>query len=435
MDSSLLLLIGFILIFVLAVLKVPIWLALLGSAIFIQHFVNHMSLNGILVTLTENLNRTSLMCIPFFLLVGTIVQETTMGKRLLNFAIVLVQRIRGGLAIACVVANGLFGAISGSSGAATAFFGKLVHKPLKDSYNAEISLGIITSSSTLSGILPPSITLVMYAITSQTSVAKVFLSGVIPAIVIIIAVCFYLLIKLSRMQKKGLYSPSQMRLIGDVDIKELTIIRAGIDAIPVFVLPVIVFAGIYSGVFTTTEAAAISALYCLICGIFLRDITLRNIFKIFKTSIKSVIAILVLFSAASAFAQAITIAQFPQLVSNLMSGFNRVQFLMFLNIMLLIVGLFIDCTPCILIFTPIVMPTALALGIDPVHLGLIFVVNLSIGLFSPPLGLHLFVCQGATGEDFLLIAKSVLPYMVIYFCLCLLFTYVPWFAMFMPNLI
>lgn len=433
MSSGALVLIGCLIIVILAVLKVPIWISLLCGTVFIQHFCNHMSLNGLLVTLVENLNKSSLMCVPFFMLVGTIVQQTTMGERLLNFCIILLRKIKGGLAVASVVANGLFGAISGSSGAAVALFGKIVYKPLKETYDEDISLGIITTSATLSGIIPPSITFIMYGVTASTSVAKLFAAGVIPGILIVLCCCVYLMFRLNRMEKKGTFTPSKVVYIGD--IQDLTFRKAFLMALPVFVLPVIVFVGIYSGIFTPTEASAISALYCLICGFGLGDIKLKSSVTIFKSAIKTIVSIITLFTAASAFAQAITIAQLPQLVSALFESFNKIQFLLFLNVLLLIVGCLIDATPAILIFVPILMPTAVALGIDLVQLGVIFTINLSIGFFTPPFGMNLFICQGVTHAGIGKIIHACVPYIFIYLALVLLFTYVPWFSMFLPGII
>ena len=432
MSTGLLVLIGCIIIVILAVLKVPIWISLLSGTFFIQHFANHMSLSGILVTMAENLNKTALLCVPFFIIVGVIIQETTMGERLLNFCIVLLRKVRGGLAVAAVVANGLFGAISGSSAAAVALFGKIIHEPLKEQYDEDVSLGIITSSAVLSCVIPPSITFVMYGIATSTSIAKLFAAGVLPGICIIVAVSIYIQFRLSAMQRKGLYTPSEVKLIGNV--RNLGLTKAFVQAIPVFVLPVIVFVSIYTGIATPTEASAIAALYCLVCAFCLREFTLKKALNIFKSSFKTIVSILTLFMAASAFAQAITVAQLPQMISNMLGGFTRFQFLLFLNVLLLIIGCLLDVAPSVLIFAPIFMPTAMALGVDLVHLGVIFTINLSIGMFTPPFGMNLFVSQSVTKVGFGKIVHSVIPYIIIYTALILLFTYVPWISMLLPNL-
>lgn len=432
MNAPGLLLVGIAIIVILALAKVPLWISMICGSLFITYFVNGMPVSGFMSNMAESLNKTSLMCIPFFIISGALMQETSMARRLINFCIVLLKRVSGGLAFAAVVANGLFGAVSGSSAAAVALFSNILYKPLKDSYDEDLSLGIITSSAILSNIIPPSITFIIYGTAASTSIVKLFAAGALPGIIILLTLCVYIKIRLVGMQRKGLYTPSKVTLIGDV--AELSLGKAFVEAIPIFLLLLGIFGGIYSGLCTPTEAAALSVVFCLVCSAVFRDLSLKGVLSVLKQSFKTVAAIFTLVAAAHIFAQAITLAQVPQLVSNLVGDLSKFQFLLLLTVILLIVGCLLDIAPAVLVFTPIFLPSAVALGIDPVHLGVIFVVNLSIGFITPPFGFNLFVFSSVTKAPIGRIIHAVLPYIAILIVLCLLFTYIPSISMFLPGL-
>ena len=408
----------------LAVLNVPIYVAILSGTVYLQIFVNDISLAGTFNTMVESISKSSLLCIPFFILVGNFMQSSTLGKRLIDLFSTILKNIRGGLSIAALISNAFFGAISGSSPAAVATFSPILYKPLEEKYGWKMSLGLLTSSGALSIIIPPSITLIVYAAATNQSVAKLFMAGFLPGILIVVLVCGYLVIKAPPVEK------NEGKDRGKSEIGEA--LKKGL---PVLVLPIIILGGIYGGIFTPTESAAVAAIYAAVISLILKDIKIRDIPKIIGASSKTIGQLMIIIASSIAFAQAATIAQLPAAVSTLFVDMGKIEFLLLLNIVLLIVGCFFETSSAVLLLSPLILPTALSLGIDPVHLGLIFTVNLSIGMFTPPFGLNIFVAQGVLGKSIGEISKSVVPFIVLYIVAVLIITYIPSISLLLPDLL
>lgn len=402
----------------LALVGVPIYVALLGSTFYLMT-VNGMPLNNVVTGLFEALTKNSLLAVPFFIFAGSIMANTSLGRRLVNVFEVLLRPVKAGLAISCLAANALFGAISGSAPAATATFGKIVYKPIRDQYDDNTAVGLITSAGALSTIIPPSILIIMYAIATETSITKLFLAGIMPGILIVVIVSLYLMFRFRKMAKSPAASGKEIR-------------KALLDSIPVVIMPVIVLGGIYGGFCTPTEAGAVAAVYSLIVGVFiLKDIKPKALIPILKDSAITTSQVFILVAVSTVFAQATTISQFQTPLLELFSGMNRVEFLLILNIMLLIVGCFFEGGSATLILAPLILPVALSMGIDVMHLGIIFVINLSIGMFTPPFGLNIFVTQSVLGKSLGMISKSLVPYIILYVCALLLITFIPEIALFL----
>lgn len=409
---------------VLSLLKCPIYVSILGAAIYLQIFVNHMSLTNLFTGFFEAMTKNSLMAVPYFMVAGSIIAASSLGTRLINVFIELLKRVRGGFPIACVLSNGVFGAISGSGPAATAVFGKICHKPLAERHGDKLSLGVIVSSASLSTIIPPSISMIIFGVATETSITKLFQAGFIPGILIIVIVSIYLIIVCK--PKPG------------VEVEHFSIRSFGKalwKGIPVLILPVIVLGGVYSGLCSPTECGVIAALYSFIVAVFiLRDIKPRQLLGVFKDSARTTGQVFLLIATSTVFSQAATIAQLPAMLTEAFSGMGRVQFLLMLNILLLIMGCFFDTGAAILILAPMLMPAALALGIAPLHLGIIFVSNLAIGLFTPPFGLNIFVAQSVLKEPMGKISRSLVPYIILYIVGVLIITYVPELSTFLPGI-
>ncbi len=327
----------------------------------------------------------------------------------------MLKHIRGGFPISCVVANGIFGAISGSGPAATAVFGKICYEPLKEHHGESMSLGVIVSSASLSTIIPPSVSMIIYGVATESSITQMFLAGILPGILIVAMVSVYLIIRCKR-------KPGEER--EKFSAKEFG--QAFVKGIPVLILPIIVLGSIYTGLCTPTESGAISALYAFIVAVFvLKDIKLRQMPSVLKDAARTTGQVFLLIATSTVFSQAATVAQLPQLLEAAFGGMTKITFLLMLNILLLIVGCFFDTGAAILILAPMLLPTAVALGINPFHLGIIFVANLAIGLFTPPFGLNIFVAQSVLKRPMGIISKAVLPYIAIYFAAVLIITYIP----------
>jgi len=409
----------------LSALRVPIYLTLLTATLYLQNFVNHMSMQASFQALVETIAKSSLLCIPFFILAGNFMQVSSLGDRLVNLFVTLLKRIRGGFAIAALVANAFFGAISGSSPAAVATFGNIIFKPLEKLYGSKLALGLLTSSGALSIIIPPSITLVIFGVATNTSVAKLFMAGLLPGILIVAIVSTYLVAKCPPVSDEEIEALTGKTSLGNAFFKSL----------PVMVLPIIILGGIYGGIFTPTEAAAVAAIYACVAALALRDLKISDIPKVLVTSCKTSGQLMILIASSCAFAQAAVVAQIPLMVQKALQGTGKFGFLMLLNLLLLLVGCLFETGSAVLILAPLVLPTATALGVDPIHLGIIFTVNLAIGMFTPPFGLNIFVVQGTLHKGMGEISKAVLPFIALYFGACLILTYVPEISLFLPNLL
>ena len=421
-----------VILLILVALNCPIWVAIFGATLYLQIFVNHMNLTNLFTGIFEACTKTSLLAVPYFILAGSIIASSSLGTRLINIFIALLRNIRGGLAIACLVANAIFGAISGSAPAATATFGKVVYEPLKEAHGKKLSLGLITSSGSLSTVIPPSITLIIFGVATETSISRLFICGFLPGIVLVAIVAVYLFI----VCKENAFATSAVNDNREDDIQNLTIKKAFKEGILVLLLPVIVLGGIYSGLCTPTESGAIAALYSFIVAFFVyKDLKPSNLMGIFKDSAKTTAQIFILIAVSTAFAQAATIAQLPLLIQGMFSGVGKIGFLLILNIVLLIVGCFFDSSAAILIFAPMLLGTAVSLGISPLQLGIIFTVNLSIGMFTPPFGLNIFVSQSVLKVSMSDVAKSVLPFIGLYVLGLFLITYIPQISLILPQLL
>jgi C4-dicarboxylate transporter DctM subunit len=207
------------------------------------------------------------------------------------------------------------------------------------------------------------------------------------------------------------------------------------ESIPVLVLPIIILGGIYGGVFTPTEAAAVAALYACLASLSLGDFTPKDLPGIFMGTCKTSAQLMVIIAASCAFAQAAIVAQIPSRIASLFEETNRFEFLIILNMVLIVVGCLFETGSAILILAPLILPTALEMGIDPVHLGIVFTVNLAIGMFTPPFGLNIYVVQGIFGKGMGEISAACVPFIILYFGTCLILTYVPWISLFLPKLL
>lgn len=409
----------------LSLLKCPIYISILCSAIYLQIFVNHMSLTNVFTGFFEAMTKNALLAVPFFMVAGSLIAASSLGTRLINVCIETLKSIRGGLPIACVIANAIFGAISGSGPAATATFGKIVHKPLSERHGESMSLGIITSSACLSTIIPPSITMIIYGVATETSITKLFLAGILPGILIVVIVSVYLIIMCK--PRPGVEKEKfSARAFG----------KALWKGLPVLVLPVLVLGSVYTGICTPTESGALAAAYSFIVAVFgTRDIKFKQLLPIFKDAGRTTAQVFLLIAGSTVFSQAATIAQLPAAVTEAFGGIGQIQFLLMLNVLLLIVGCFFDTSAAILILAPMLLPTAAALGIPSLHLGMVFVVNLAIGLFTPPFGLNIFVAQSVLKRPMGQISKACVPYIILYIVSVLIITYVPALSTALPALL
>ncbi len=416
----------FVILFVLMLIGVPIAISLgLSSALTIMFF-SPDSTRGLAIKMFETSEHTTLLAIPFFLIAGAFMTTGGVAQRLIDFANACVGHIRGGLAIGSVLACMLFAALSGSSPATVAAVGSIaIAGMVRSGYTQEFGAGIICNAGTLGILIPPSIVMVVYAAATEQSVGKMFVAGVIPGILLGIAlmVAIYIVARVKKL-------PAQPR----VSVKEW--LGAFRRAMWGLLLMVIILGGIYTGMYTPTEAAAVAAVYSMFVALFIyKDMRIRDFSKVMLDSGKMTVMLMFIIANAMLFAHVLTTEQIPQTIASWVSemGFSPWMFLVIVNIVLLIAGSFMEPSAVILILAPIFFPIAMELGIDPIHLGIIMVVNMEIGLITPPVGLNLFVTSAVTGMPITRTIKAALPWLMILLVFLILITYIPAISLALPN--
>ncbi|MFK3947251.1 C4-dicarboxylate TRAP transporter large permease protein DctM [Pseudomonas fulva] len=416
----------FLLLFIFMFLGVPIAISLgLSGAVSILLF-SQDSLSSLAIKLFETSDSYTFLAIPFFLLSGAFMTTGGVAQRLIDFANACVGHIRGGLAIAAVLACMLFAALSGSSPATVAAVGSIaVAGMVRSGYPKEFGAGIICNAGTLGILIPPSIVMVVYSAATETSVGKLFMAGVIPGILLGVSlmVAIYIVARVKKL-------PAQPR----ASFREwLTAARRAFWGL---LLLVIILGGIYSGMFTPTEAAAVAAVYSAFIALFVyKDMTWRECPKVLLESGRLTIMLLFIIANAVLFAHVLTTEQIPQQITQwvLSEGLTPIGFLIMVNVVLLIAGSFMEPSAIILILAPIFFPIAMELGIDPIHLGIVMVVNMEIGLVHPPVGLNLFVTSAVTGLTLGQTIRAALPWLSILLLFLILVTYVPYISLALPE--
>ena len=416
----------FLLLFVFMFLGVPIAISLgLSGAVSILLF-SQDALSSLAIKLFETSDSYTFLAIPFFLLSGAFMTTGGVAQRLIDFANACVGHIRGGLAIAAVLACMLFAALSGSSPATVAAVGSIaVAGMVRSGYPREFGAGIICNAGTLGILIPPSIVMVVYSAATETSVGKLFMAGVIPGILlgVILMVVIYIVARVKNL-------PAQPR----ATFREW--LHTAQRAFWGLLLLVIILGGIYSGMFTPTEAAAVAAVYSAFIALFVyKDMKISECPKVLLESGRLTIMLLFIIANAMLFAHVLTTEQIPQQITAwvLSEGLTPIGFLIMVNIVLLVAGSFMEPSAIILILAPIFFPIAMKLGIDPIHLGIVMVVNMEIGLVHPPVGLNLFVTSAVTGLTLGQTIRAALPWLSILLLFLILVTYVPFISLALPN--
>ncbi|MBY0221597.1 TRAP transporter large permease [Sporosarcina aquimarina] len=412
----------FILLAIFFAIGVPIAIALGLASAGVAYFGDLAPLQLVPQQMFNATNSFPLMAIPFFILAGSLMQTGGISKRLVAFASTLVGHISGGLAMVVIITSMFFAAISGSGAATTAAIGSiLIPAMIAKGYDINYASANQAVSGALGVIIPPSIPLILYAISAKTSVGDMFLAGILPGILVTLS----LLISAYLISKKKRYG-------GEKKASPKEIVVGFKNAILSLLMPAIVLGGIYGGIFTPTEAAVIAVVYSFIIGVFIyREIKWRDIPRVFKESAVTTAIVMIIISTAGLFSFVLNRLRVPDLVSDAFLGFstNVFVFIIIVNIFLLIVGMFMEAAAAILIFVPILLPVALSLGMDPVHFGVIVVVNLAIGLVTPPVGLNLFVALKISNTRIEAISRAVIPFVIILFVDVLIISFIPWLSL------
>lgn len=368
-----------------------------------------------------------LLAIPFFMFAGAVLTQGGISKRLVNFAQCLIGSVTGGLAMVATVAAMFFAAISGSSAATTAAIGGSLIVAMKEKgYSRDFSAAAIAAAGTTGVVIPPSTPMVVYGVVTGASIGALFLGGIIPGLLMgfsMMAVNYFL-------AKKGGYTG-----IPRVSLKVAW--ASFTDAVWGILMPIIILGGIYGGIFTPTESAAVASVYGLLVGIFVyKEVKVSDIFRIAKTAVISSALVMFILSTANLFSWMMIMANVPQRLAMALSNFTTdpVIIMMMINIFLLFLGTFLTASAAISIVAPIFFPLITAVGVDPVAFGVIMVVNLAIGCITPPVGVDLFVAQTIAGISLERISKAVFPYILVLIASLALITIFPQLILFLPNL-
>jgi len=377
--------------------------------------------------IATGLDSFALLAIPFFILAGQIMNQGGMARRLINFARSLLGLLPGALSHVNILASILFGAISGSAVAAASAVGGIMAPEMeKDGYDKNFSAAVNITSATTGLLIPPSNILIVYSLASGgVSIAALFLAGYLPG----------LLVGLSLMAVAGIMA--LRKKYGSSKVFELKqILWRFLDAVPSLTLLVVVMGGIVAGLFTATEAAAVAVLYALILALIYREISLRDIPQILMNASGTTAVVLLLVATSVGMSWIMAYVNIPQqLTASLLSlTDNGIVILLLINIILLGVGIFMDITPAVLIFTPIFLPIAVSLGIDPIHFGIIIVLNLCIGLCTPPVGSVLFVGVGVVKTRITEVTRPLLPFFIAMIIALMIVTFIPSLSLWLPDL-
>jgi C4-dicarboxylate transporter, DctM subunit len=418
----------FLMLFIFMGLGMPVAVALgLSSLLTIMAFA-HDSLASLSLKLYDTSEAYTLLAIPFFILGGSFMTTGGVAKRMIRFANACIGHFRGGLAMASVMACMLFAAVSGSSPATVVAVGSIVIGGMvKAGYPKNFAAGVICNAGTLGILIPPSIVMVVYGAATETSVGKLFMAGIVPGIMLGL-----MLMAAIYVRARMLNLPRQPR----ATLAEA--LKAGRDSLWGLLLVVIILGGIYGGVFTPTEAAAVAAVYAFVVAVFVyRDLGMKDVPKVLLESGKVTVMLMFIVANALLFAHVLTTERIPQTIAETIVGWGMPawQFLIVVNILLLIAGMFMEPTGIVLILAPILFPIAQRLGIDPVHLGIIMVVNLEIGMVTPPVGLNLFVTTGITNMSIMQVARAALPWTTVLLVFLIIITYVPIITLALPRLV
>ena len=412
----------------LTLLGLPIGHAMIGGSVL------YLLMTGLDVgTAAEQLSNGMyssfvLLAIPLFILAAEFMTIGSITERLLSFCNAFVGRFRGGLAHVNVVQSIIFAGMSGSALADAASSGKLMQKMMTQDgkYTASFAAALTAASSVIGPIIPPSIPMVIYALVSDTSIGYLFLGGVVPGLLLGVAQMAYV----SFVARRRNFPVEQAVPLRDIP-------RITWEAFPALMMPVVLFGCLYSGITTPTEAAALAAFYALLVSAFLyRAVTWGGVYKSLVTSARITISIGILIAAAMVFNYVITVENIPKTLAIMMQRYelSPFTFLLFANVIMLILGCFLEGTTILLIIVPVLLPTANALGVDPVHFGVVAVVNIMIGLVTPPYGLLLFMMVKIAEVSLKDLVREVMPFLGAMIVALTLITYIPSLVLFLPRL-
>lgn len=406
---------------------VPVAVSLGASTVITMLFFTDLDVATIPQLIFDGINKFALMAIPMFILAGNLLSKGGSARRIIDFAKSMVGHLPGGLPMSAIFACVIFAAVSGSSPATVVAIGSIMFVAIKEAgYPKEYAVGGITTAGSLGILIPPSVVMIVYGVTAEVSIAQLFMAGVVPGLMLGGMMILQTYIGAKKLGFKATTpEPWSER------------IKKFFRAFWALLIVVVVIGGIYGGIFTPTEAAAASAIYALIISLFVyKDIKFKDLWDICLESAITTAMIFFIIANAVVFAYLLTSENIPQTIADsiLAANIGKIGFLIIVNVLLFIMGQFMEPSSVVMIMVPLLLPIATALGVDPVHFGILLIVNMEIGMITPPVGLNLFVASGLTGMNLKDVIVSCLPWTLTLFIGLILVTYIPEISLWLPRL-
>jgi len=417
--------------FLLLIVGMPIAMALGMSTFFVMTTVDGAPPVSLLArSIVTGADSFPLIAVPLFVLAGDLMQKGGLSRRIIFFASSLVGHVRASLCYVNVLASMFFAAISGSAPATVAAIGSNIIPAMKDmGYKKDFSAALTASAGMIGVMIPPSIPFIIYGVTAEVSIGKLFIAGIIPGILFGLA---FMLVSRFLVRKQP---------VMELELKPFTVkgVRdTFIQSFWALIVPFIILGGIYGGIFTPTEAGAVAVVYAIFCGVFIyKEISIKSLPTIFARSTLTSATILVLVIFASAFGRLITYEQIPTTIASALVAVsdNPIIILLLINLLLLLIGMFMETISAIIILTPILLPVVILLGVDPIVFGVILTVNLAIGFCTPPLGVNIFVASQVSNVSIEKISKALLPFLLVMLFLLMIVTFVPSISLFLTTFV
>ena len=406
---------------------VPVAVSLGASTVLTMLLFTDLDVAAMPQLIFDGINKFALMAIPMFILAGNLLSKGGSARRIIDFAKSMVGHLPGGLPMSAIFACVIFAAVSGSSPATVVAIGSIMFAAIKEAgYPKEYAVGGITTAGSLGILIPPSVVMIVYGVTAEVSIAQLFMAGVVPGLMLGGMMIAQTYIGAKRLGFKATTpEPWSDR------------VKKFFRAFWALLIVVVVIGGIYGGIFTPTEAAAASAIYALIISLFVyKDIKFKDLWDICLESAITTAMIFFIIANAVVFAYLLTSENIPQTIADsiLAANIGKIGFLIIVNVLLFIMGQFMEPSSVVMIMVPLLLPIATALGVDPVHFGILLIVNMEIGMITPPVGLNLFVASGLTGMNLKDVIVSCLPWTLTLFIGLILVTYIPEISLWLPNL-
>lgn len=411
---------------ILLVLGAPIYLTMGVTSGLV--FASEGSLVPLAQKIIDELNSPTLLAVPYFVIAATFMERGGVAKALIQAATAWIGRVHGGLGLVSVLTCAIFAAMCGSSVATAIAMGTImIPAMLRNGYNPAFAGGILVSAGTLGILIPPSLAFVVYGVLADASIPRLFLGGVVPGLISAAMMGVYVYFY----SKKNGY-------VDRVPMPRDEKIKKTINAIPALLVPVVVLGGLYGGFVTLTETAALSAVVAIVLALFVyREVKLRDFLQVMTHAVRSAAAIMIIIAMALAFGHLITETGIAQKTLDFVKGLDIQpwQFLLAVNIILIILGMFLEVFSILLIMVPIIIPLLEPLGIDPIHFGVLLVINMELALMSPPVGLNLFVISNISKIPLAQVLRGTMPFFVLMVGLLLVVTYIPIISTWLPNLL